>query len=254
MPFRLSCLTAHPDDEAGGFAAALLTAAKRGITTATVCLTEGAAGSYREPGQTDEQLAALRRNEFAAACEALHVGQSELLSFPDGQLWQQPFLSLVEPFVRHIRSFRPHVVLTFGADGSVNVHRDHTMVSLAATAAFHWSCRSLFFPEHLSGDQPLSLWAPQKLYYSSPQFLSTADPEAQGTTAQIPSSLVFELSEELLAEKLAAFSLHASQRGVLERVQAEHAQAMAREAYLLAATRHPASQEQDIWDGVTEDE
>ena len=79
MPLRLMCLTAHPDDEAAAFGAALLLAAERGVETAVVCLTEGAAGSYREPGQSDAELAALRRKEFAAACRALGVKEAQLL-------------------------------------------------------------------------------------------------------------------------------------------------------------------------------
>lgn len=35
-----------------------------------------------------------------------------------------------------IRRIRPHVVLTFGGDGGVNLHRDHTMVSVVTTAVW----------------------------------------------------------------------------------------------------------------------
>jgi LmbE family N-acetylglucosaminyl deacetylase len=154
LPIRLMCLTAHPDDEAGAFGGALLMAAERGFETAVLCLTEGSAGSYRTPGQTNEQLAALRREEFASACTALQVSEATLLQYPDGELWQQPFLLLVGVLVEAIRRFRPHIVLTFGGEGGVNQHRDHTMVSLAATAAFHWAGRSA---EALLRRHPVSL-------------------------------------------------------------------------------------------------
>jgi LmbE family N-acetylglucosaminyl deacetylase len=251
---RLACITAHPDDESGGFAAALLLSARRGAKTSVLCLTEGAAGSYRQPGQSDEALAAMRRQEFAAACHALQVADAQLLRYPDGQLWLEPFLPLVEQIVLHLRRFQPHIVLTFGTEGGVNLHRDHSMLSLATTAAFHWAGRAGFFPNQLQGAGPLAPWSPQKLYYSSPLFLSVPDPQLLHSAARVPASLVYQLDDTLYAEKLAAFRAHTSQQGVLERVQSEQSDALRHEAYHLAAALNPpppnAPPEQDIWDGV----
>ena len=244
------CLTAHPDDEAGAFGAALLRSAARGADTAVLCLTEGAAGSYREPGQTDEELAALRRIEFRNACAALAVKEAKLLDYPDGGLWQVPFPALVEVLVKGIRSFRPHIVLTFGAEGGVNLHRDHTVTSLAATAAFHWAGRAEFFPEQPGASER---WAAQKLYYASPPFLSTRDEALQRTGTRTPISLHFK-SGPLMEQKFAAFAQHASQRGVLERVRQEFPEVFETEDYLLAAARQPVAEEQDLWDGVIEED
>ncbi len=243
------CLTAHPDDEAGGFGAALLRSADRGIATAVLCLTEGAAGSYREPGQTDEALAALRRTEFQDACAALGVGQGELLRYPDGELWREPFLPLVGVLVEALRRFRPHVVLTFGGEGGVNQHRDHTAVSLAATAAFHWAGRAMFYPEQLT---KLKVWAPQKLYYAATPFISSQDEAVRRTGTRAPASLRFELGP-LMDRKFDAFARHASQRGVLERVRSEHEDTFQYEDYLLVAARTPVEGEQDVWDGIVEE-
>lgn len=258
MPFRLACLTAHPDDESGGFGAALLMAARRGFETSVLCLTEGAAGTYREAGQTDEALAEERRREFAAAGEALRVTDAQLLKYPDGQLWQEPFLPLVERLVLHLRTFQPQVVLTFGPEGGVNLHRDHTMVSLAATAAFEWAGREALFPHQVEG--AVRPWAPQKLYYSAPLFFSTPDAEVDRTAARVPASLIYDLDEELFEAKMSAFAVHASQKGVLERVMAEQSDqkdVLRREAYLLVASRvvvGPETEpERDIWDGVIEE-
>jgi LmbE family N-acetylglucosaminyl deacetylase len=250
LPVRLMCLTAHPDDEAGAFGGALLMAAARGFETSVFCLTEGSAGTYREPGQTDEQLAALRREEFAAACRALQVTESTLLEYPDGELWLQPFLPLVGVLVEAIRRFRPHIVLTFGGDGGVNQHRDHTMMSIAGTAAFHWAGRSRFFPEQLDGLQP---WAPQKLYYAGTLFLSNADEETQRIGTRTPPSLVYTLGP-LKEKKLAAFRLHTSQQGVMDRVEARYSHFLGQEAYLLAAAHAPEADEKDLWDGVQVEE
>ncbi len=249
MSLRLMCLTAHPDDEAGAFGAALLKAVDHGIETSVLCLTEGAAGSYREQGQTNEELAALRRGEFAEAATALRVGGTELLQYPDGDLWRQPFLELVETLVHGLRTVKPHIVLTFGGEGGVNLHPDHTMVSLAATAAFHWAGRSMFpkqFPE-------LAPWAPQKLYYASASFLAVKEQEVKRTGTRVPPSLTYRLTPEERRQKYAAFAKHSSQRGVLERVEAQFSEEMNWEHYLLVAARNPLASETDLWDGVIED-
>ncbi len=244
MPLRLMCCTAHPDDEAGAFGAALLLAADRGAETSVLCLTEGASGSYRQDGQSDEDLAKLRRPEFAEACAALGVKEARLLQYPDGGLWQEPFLPLVEVLVEALRRFRPHLVLTFGGEGGVNLHRDHTAVSLAATAAFHWAGRSGFFPE-----QGLEPWAAQKLYYTATPFLSVRDEEARRGGTRTPVSLSYTLGP-LKERKLAAFAKHVSQAGLLERVKVEFPDWLEREEYLLVAARAPVAGERDMWDGV----
>ena len=249
MPIRLMCLTAHPDDEAGAFGGALLMAAARGFQTSVFCLTEGAAGSYRAPGQTDEQLAALRRDEFSAACAALQVSEATLLQYPDGELWKEPFQPLVGVLVEAIRRFRPHIVLTFGAEGGVNQHRDHTMISLAATAAFHWAGRACFYPEQLA---TLTPWAAQKLYYAGTLFLSNTDEETRRIGTRTPASLVYTLGP-LKEKKLAAFRLHTSQQGVMDRVEAEFCEQLSQETYLLAAAHKLIPHEQDLWDGVESD-
>ncbi len=253
MPQRLMCITAHPDDESLAFGAALLLAADRGAHTAVFCLTEGAAGSYRQPGQSDEELAAQRRGEFAEACRALGVRDSTLLRYRDGNLWHEPFLPLVEGLVAALRRFRPHVVLTFGGDGGANLHRDHTIVSLAATAAFHWAGRSGFFADQLVDPDPLRPWAAQKLYYAGTHFLATADEEALRGGTRTPSSLVYQVEGELQARKLNAFRRHQSQHGVLERVLAQFGDKINRESYLLVAAREPDLQEGDLWDGLAEE-
>ncbi len=129
MPLRLMCFTAHPDDECGAFGGALMMAHRRGVETSVVCLTEGRAGSHRGNARTDDELAELRRQEFAAALRVLGVTHGEVLNYPDGGLMREDFPAVTTVLVERIRRFRPHVVLTFGGDGNVNLHPDHTMVS-----------------------------------------------------------------------------------------------------------------------------
>ncbi len=99
----------------------------------------------------DAELARMRRAELDAACAVLGLTRCEVLHYPDGALPEQNFLELVGVVVERIRRWRPQVVLTFGADGAVNLHRDHTMVSLVTTAAFHWAARGELFLGKRSG-------------------------------------------------------------------------------------------------------
>ncbi len=247
MAFRLMCITAHPDDEAGAFGGALLMAKASGVITSVVCLTAGAAGSYRANGQSNAELAEARRQEFIAACDSLGVRHAVILDYPDGQLHLQPFQPLVGDLVAHIRRERPHVVVTFGGDGGMNLHRDHTMTSLAATAAFHWAGRSGFYPEQLTG--ATTAWAPQKLYYAATRFISTRDEEAASAGARVPISLTLDL-DDWKERKVEAFLEHSSQRGVLERVRAEFDDSMDEEAYLLVAARTPVYPDDALFAGV----
>ena len=248
------CITAHPDDEAGAFGGALLMANAAGVLTSVLCLTEGAAGSYRAPGQSDAELAQARRQEFSVACAELGVHHATLLHYPDGALHLQPFQPLVGVLVEHLRRHRPHVVLTFGPDGGVNLHRDHTMISLATTAAFHWAGRSSFYPDQLVAGtaNPLTPWAPHKLYYATPPFISTRDEEAAQAVARVPTSLTLQLGS-WKDRKLQAFLAHSSQRGVLERVRAEFEDLMAEESYLLVAARNPVYPDQSLFAGIPPD-
>ena len=103
MPLRLMCFTAHPDDECGAFGGALMLAHQRGVETSVVCLTEGRAASHRGDARSGEELANLRRQEFAAALRVLGVAHGEVLAYPDGQLAQQDFSGVTADLVERIR-------------------------------------------------------------------------------------------------------------------------------------------------------
>lgn len=248
MSFRLMCLTAHPDDESGAFGGALLTAHDKGVETTVICLTEGAAGSFRGTATSSEELAALRRDEFCAAAKLLGITHSKILDYPDGKLNQQNFSELTRTFVEKIRHYRPQVVITFGGDGGVNLHRDHTVVSLAATAAFHWAGREQFFTD---AGKP---YAPQKLYYSGTLWVSVYNSDEGANAAVTPYSLTLKLGE-LKDRKMEAFKLHTTQHGVFERVRDFFDKHMNEEHYLLVAARHqgPLAEDQALFSNVIED-
>ena len=66
-------ITAHPDDESANFGGSLSLYAARGMETSAVCLTPGQAASHRGGAKTDQELAVMRRKEFASACEILKI-------------------------------------------------------------------------------------------------------------------------------------------------------------------------------------
>jgi LmbE family N-acetylglucosaminyl deacetylase len=241
------CITAHPDDECGAFGGALMQAHQRGVETSVVCLTEGRAASNRGTAVDDAELANMRRQEFAAARRVLGVTHGEVLDYPDGGLPRQDFYAVTTILVEHIRRFRPHVVLTFGGDGNVNLHMDHTMVCFFATAAFHWAGRSNFAPDQVG----LLPYRPQKLYYAVAPFLAYADKEEARKIALVPASLVLELGD-LKAKKLEAFMQHASQAEMLAKVRVAFEQTGGEEKYLLAAAPGVRSSplETDMFAGI----
>uniref|UniRef100_A0A7V4XSJ8 PIG-L family deacetylase n=1 Tax=Acidobacterium capsulatum TaxID=33075 RepID=A0A7V4XSJ8_9BACT len=234
---RLLCMTAHPDDESGAFGGALMLARQQGFETTLVCLTDGQAAHFREGADDSEALGQKRRAELKAACEVLDITRHEVLDYPDGQLAHEKFYELVGDVVARIRRWRPQVVLTFGGDGGVNLHRDHIIVSMATTAAFHWAGRPEFFPEQIGvafAGKRLKPHAPQKLYYSSTPFVSVrARPELNGSPT-VPWSLSLELGP-LGERKFQAFLQHETQRGVIARVGESIREHFERERYLLAA-------------------
>lgn len=250
MPRRLLCVTAHPDDESGAFGGALMLAAQTGMETGVLCFTDGQAAHFRGVAEDSAELGELRRQEMAAACAVLGVTQCEVLHFPDGALAQQDFHEMAGIVVAHIRRWRPQVVLAFGGDGGVNLHRDHTVISVVTTMAFHWAGRAEMFPSEVAP------YSPQKLYYANTPFVSVRDrPELTRTAATTPWSLTLELGE-LGERKLEAFGKHSSQQGVLQRVGEQVRLAMQTERYLLVAKRGSSSVTDDagMFVGLVDDE
>lgn len=250
MARRLMCITAHPDDESGAFAGALMRAQARGAQTSVICLTDGRAASHRGDANGDEELGRLRRQEFAAALRVLNVSEGEVLDYPDGKLAQQNFSVVAAALVERVRRLRPQVVLTFGGDGSVNQHPDHVMTSFFATAAFHWAALKSFPGQTVSSLAP---YRPQKLYYSAAPFL-LASPDEAGLVARVTASLVLDVSD-LKERKYEAFRQHTTQAPILARAGAIFEKYSGEERYLLVAARGGRHQllETDMFAGVEED-
>ena len=133
LPQTSCCVTAHPDDECFGFGGALMLAHEAGFETSVICFTDGQAATNRGVAASNAELGRMRREEFAASCRILDVTRYELLDYQDAQLEFADFFKDRRHATRQkdarMRQWKPNVVLTFGMDGALNTHPDHTMVS-----------------------------------------------------------------------------------------------------------------------------
>lgn len=241
------CITAHPDDEAGGFGGALRLYADRGVETCVVCLTPGQAATHRGGAKDDHELAAMRRKEFAASCAILRVNRCIVLDYPDGHLHRQDLYQVVRELVLQIRGFGPQVVMTFGPEGGITAHNDHSMASLFATLAFHWAGRENRFPEQFGSG--LQAHRGQKLYYATFNFTLPDRPPV--VLSSITSTLDIG---DFWETKLAAFKAHTSQAPLWPLLEKRLRQASRQEYFHLAASTKlgPAETETDLFAGVVE--
>jgi LmbE family N-acetylglucosaminyl deacetylase len=240
------CITAHPDDEASNFGGTLRLYADQGVETSVICLTPGQAGSHRGGAKSDEELAAMRREEFAAACKLLNVKEYVVLDYPDGRLHRQESYHVACDLVRRVRKFRPQVVLTFGPEGGLTGHTDHAMASVFGTLAFHWAGRANRFPEQMA--EGLTVHQAQKLYYCTGRHSLPGYPPVSLS----PVTAAVEIGD-LFQTKLAAFRAHLTQAPLLPMFE-KYVGEQRQELFHLAASAISVSsqQETDLFSGIGE--
>jgi LmbE family N-acetylglucosaminyl deacetylase len=244
---RLLCITAHPDDEAGGFGGSLLLYRERGVETHVVCLTPGQAASHRGNTRSEDELSAQRRREFEASCRMLKVTGGEVLDYPDGALDRADFYTVVADLVLRIRTLKPQVVMTLGPEGAITAHPDHSMASIFATMAFHWAGRGNRYVEQLQdGLQPHRA---QKLYYSTALF-TLADRQPVSLP---PATTTIEIGD-YLETKIAAFKQHKSQAPLFSLFENNVRKRGSAEVFHLVARSIPSivETETDLFHGVVD--
>jgi len=243
--FRLMCVTAHPDDEAGNFGGSLRTYHDRGVETCVVCLTPGQAATNRGGAKTDQELAALRRQEFVASCEILKVSRPVLLNYPDGQLYRQELNRVVYELTLHIRQFRPHVLLTLGAEGGVTGHPDHSMAGIFATLAFHWAGRANRYADQLHDG--LTSHRTLKLYHGTAEFPLPGRPPLTFS----PQTAMIDIGEHL-ETKIEAFKAHKTQAPLWPLFEGRVRQRGGHELFHLMASVNGGNVklENDLFDGI----
>src|SRR5207247_1226423 len=82
----------------------------------------GQAATHRGGARDDQELATVRRGEFAASCEILKVRRGIVLDYPDGKLHRQDLYRVVCDLTLLVRQFRLQVMLTFGSEGGLKAH------------------------------------------------------------------------------------------------------------------------------------
>jgi len=240
-PYKLLCVVAHPDDECFAFGGALALAADAGVETSVICFTDGQAASNRGAALSGEDLGRMRREEFVASCAILGVTHHELLDYQDAQLEFADFSKAASLLVERIRRLRPDVVLTFGGDGAMNTHPDHTMVSAFTTAAFHWAASPKRFPA--LGP----VYATPRLFYVTTSFFFPDRP----APLPAPWTVTLDISP-VKQRKFDAFRAHTSQIALMDRFQTYFEAHADQELYTLAAapTPQPATQATSLFDGL----
>src|SRR6476659_8949210 len=166
---------AHPDDESSKGAATTARYAAEGHRVLVVTLTGGELGDILNPAmdlpEVHGRIAEVRRDEMAKAAEIIGVEHTWLgfvdsgwpegdppPPLPEGCFALVPLEEATERLVRLIRSFRPHVVTTYGERGGYP-HPDHIRCHEISVAAFDAASDPERYPE---AGEP---WQPLKLYY-----------------------------------------------------------------------------------------
>jgi len=238
---KLLCVVAHPDDECFAFGGALALAAQRGVETHVICLTDGQAASNRGASQSAAELGSMRAAEFAASCDVLGVSHHELWDYQDGRLEFADFSATAGRLVEKMRELKPDVVLTFGCDGAVNTHPDHSMVSAFTCAAFHWAASAKRFPEL------------GPVHHGQRLFLLATSFFIEGRPAPMPSPWTVTLDiRDVMAQKHQAFCQHRSQAPLMEQTKALFETYGQTEHYLLVASLNmgPAQQMTSLFEGL----
>ncbi|MCD4852972.1 mycothiol conjugate amidase Mca [Arthrobacter sp. AK01] len=173
---RLLAVHAHPDDESSKGAATMAMYAAAGVDVMVATCTDGSRGDIQNPAmETDphpkRDMAGARRLEMANAASVLGIQQrwlgfvdsglpegDPLPPLPPGCFALQPLERASAPLVRLVRSFKPHVIVSYDENGGYP-HPDHIMAHKVAVEAFD----AAGDPERYPGmGEP---WAPSKLYY-----------------------------------------------------------------------------------------
>ncbi|HZB97442.1 MAG TPA: N-acetyl-1-D-myo-inositol-2-amino-2-deoxy-alpha-D-glucopyranoside deacetylase [Candidatus Sulfotelmatobacter sp.] len=167
---------AHPDDETITMGGVLAVYADRGIETSVVCCTDGKLATIVDPSMPEEttrpRLTEIRRDELRQACSILGVREVHFLDYGDSGMAGEPSNQAPDAFwkadieeatgrlVTHIRRFRPHVVVTYDANGGYG-HPDHIQTHRITLLAVEAAYLSTLYPD--SGPP----WQVSKLYYTA---------------------------------------------------------------------------------------
>lgn len=170
MTKKILAVLAHPDDESFGLGGTLALYARRGYETYYVCATRGEAGSADEEFLKGfKDTAEMRTDELNRAAKELGLKEVHFLGYrdsgmpgmeanqhPDAQI-NHPIEEVAGRVVKHIRTIKPDVVITFDPIGGYR-HPDHIHIHKATVLAFANADDETFYPEHGEGFKPQALY------------------------------------------------------------------------------------------------
>ena len=155
---RAMVVVAHADDAEYGCSGSVAKLVREGIEVVYVLCTDGSKGSD-DPKDTQESLAAVRKQEQIEAGKVLGLKTVEFLAFPDSEL--EPTLEVRKAIAREIRRYKPDILICQNPTRSLEVagyvgHPDHQAAGEAALSAVYPTARDrLTYPDLLEeGFQP----------------------------------------------------------------------------------------------------
>ena len=139
------------------------------------------------------------------------------------------------------------MMMTFGAEGGVTGHPDHSMAGIFATLAFHWAGRPNRYPDQLKNGSAAHIT--QKLYY---QTAEAPLPNRSPITLP-PATAVIEIGEHLKT-KIAAFKAHKTQAPLWPIFEQNVSKRGSNEMFHLVAAvnRQKLLTESDLFAGIAE--
>lgn len=170
MTRKILAVLAHPDDESFGLGGTLALYTQRGYETYYVCATRGEAGSA-DPEFLEgfKDTAEMRTDELNRAAKILGLKEVHFLGYrdsgmpgmeanqhPDAQI-NHPIEEVAGRVVKHIRTIKPDVVITFDPIGGYK-HPDHIHIHKATVLAFANADDETFHPEAGEGFKPRALY------------------------------------------------------------------------------------------------
>jgi N-acetyl-1-D-myo-inositol-2-amino-2-deoxy-alpha-D-glucopyranoside deacetylase len=166
---------AHADDETITMGGTLALCADRGIATCNITCTDGKLATIFDPTMDEEEtrprLAEIRQAELREAARILGVSEVHFLGYGDSGMagsdtnrapdafWTASLDEVAGKLVEHIRRFRPHVVVTYDANGAYG-HPDHIQAHRATLLAVE-AAHTAIYPERGAP------WLVRKLYYTA---------------------------------------------------------------------------------------
>jgi N-acetyl-1-D-myo-inositol-2-amino-2-deoxy-alpha-D-glucopyranoside deacetylase len=167
---------AHADDESITMGGAMAVYGDQGIRVRLITCTDGQLATIFDPSMDEEStrpvLGEVRRGELRTACALLGVKEIEFLGYHDSGVagadsnndpiafWKIDLHEAVGRIVAQIRDFRPHVVVTYDANGGYG-HPDHIQAHRATVLAIEAANDHNMYP----GTGPP--WEVSKLYYTA---------------------------------------------------------------------------------------